>query len=298
MNLLHRLVLTAVLVLFAVACMYAAPKDSEDPAAAGDKAGAAKPADDAKKPAAAASATEAPKAKDPAAERAARAEAAKKAQDIARVKRTLAVQRTALTAEHMSVKDVLNMLAERGKFSVVFDPELETGGIDLSTRLVDMKFTGMKYEDAIQLVLPRECGYRVGPGYILVTTLEKSWLPLRTSIYSIHMALAEVPDFGGQAPRIEIASVTQQAGQAAGGGGQMGGLFNNQQAKQETTGSVTPERVIELIKKFVRNDNDRRIAPWDDDGGPASITSMHGNLIVSQTDQGHRAVAEILSNLF
>jgi hypothetical protein len=295
MNLLHRLVLTAVLVLFAVACVYAIPKGTEDSSAAATdgKAGAAKPAADAKGAAADSKTT-----KDPVAERAAKAEAYKKVQDTVRVKRTLAVQRTSLTVEHQSVKDVLAMLAEKGKFSVVFDPELETGGIDLSTRLVDMKFAGMKYEDAIQLVLPHECGYRVGPGYILVTTLEKSWLPLRTSIYSIHMALAEIPDFGGQAPRIEIATVTQQAAAAAGGGGQFGNLFNNQQAKAEISGAVTPDRIIEIIKKFVRNDNDRRIAPWDDDGGPASITSLHGNLIVSQTDQGHRAVAEILSNLF
>jgi len=288
MSAIHRLVLTAVLLAFAVACVWAAPRDSDNTPSA------AKPVADAK-----GAAADSKVAKDPAAERAAKAEAAKKAQDTARTKRTLMAQRAALTLEHTSVKDVLTTLGTMGKFSIVFDPELETGGIDLSTRMIDMKFSGMKYEDAIQLVLPRECGYRVGPGYILVTTLEKSWLPLRTSIYSIHQALAEIPDFGGQAPRIEIASVTQQAAAAAGGGGQMGNLFNNNaQAKAETSGAVTPDRIIEIIKKFVRNENDRRIAPWDDEGGPASITSLHGNLVVSQTDQGHRAVAEILANLF
>jgi hypothetical protein len=307
----HRLVLSAVLVMFAVACVYAIPKDAGLPLTSGApvKGGAAKPAGDAAvKPAAsstgsdaidparpAAASTDSSKPKDPAAERAAKAEAAKKALDQARLKRALMAQRTSLTLEHTTVKDILKMLSEMGRFSVVFDPELESAGIDLSTRTVSLTFTGLKYEDALMLVLPRECGYRVGPGYILVTTLEKSWLPLKTATYSVHQALAEVPNF--EAPRMDMAAFTQQAAAAAQGGGGGGGIFG-QPRQPEKEAAATPDRIIEIIKKFVRNDNDRRIAPWDDEGGPASITFLNGNLVISQTDQGHRAVAELLARLF
>jgi len=291
MRLLDRIVLTAVVLTVAVAFAYAIPKDNALPAVAGaPKAKSdAKPASTPAKPAA----DSATKAKEAAAERAAKAEAVKNARQEAALNYGLRSKRAKVQFEQTSVKDILKYLGDVGGFSVVFDPELEQNGIDLSTRLVSMSFTGVKYEDALTLLLPRECGYRVGPGYILVTTLEKSWTPLRTATYSIHMALAEVPNFS--APRLEIADITKQASQVGGGG--MGGLFQPPAAEKEE-GKVTPDRIIEIVKKFVKNENDRRIAPWDDEGGPASITFLNGSLIVSQTDQGQRAVAELLAELF
>ncbi|MCX5674124.1 MAG: hypothetical protein NTX87_03875 [Planctomycetota bacterium] len=230
------------------------------------------------------------KAADAAAERKAREEAARKAQELARTRRTLTTGKTSVNFENAAVKDVLAYMAEVGKFSVVFDGALQEAGIDLSARTVTIRFTGMTYEDAVNLVLPKECGYRIEPGFILVTTLEKSWIPLKTATYSIQLALAEVPDFEG--PRFDVSTVLSQTRQGGGGGG----IFANTKP-QEEKGKATPERIIDMIKKFVRNQTDRRIAPWDDEGGPATIQYLGGRLIVSQTDQGHRAVAKLLASL-
>jgi hypothetical protein len=229
-------------------------------------------------------------AADPAAERKAREEAARKAQELARTRRTLTTGKTSVNFENAAIKDVLAYMAEVGKFSVVFDGALGEAGIDLSARTVTIRLTGMTYEDAINLVLPKECGYRIEPGFILVTTLEKSWIPLKTATYSIQLALAEVPDFEG--PRFDVSTVLSQTRQGGGGSGLFGTTTTT---KTEETGKATPERIIGMIKKFVRNQTDRRIAPWDDEGGPAGIQYSGGRLIVLQTEHGHRAVAKLLA---
>ena len=207
--------------------------------------------------------------------------------------------RPGLDFQQTSVKNVLEYLAEIGHFSVIFDKELETQGIDLETRTVTLKVSGITYEKAIELVLPRECGYRVGPGYVLITTMEKAWVPLKTASYSIQLHLAAIPDFGGQAPRFEVGDVTQAAAQAAGGGGgAFGDLFGaGGGLTVEDEGRPTPEKIIDLVKRFVRHDTDRRVAPWADEGGPATVEYLNGHLIVSQTDAGHRAVLRFLTML-
>ena len=233
---------------------------------------------------------------DPEAARKAREEAARRQQDYARTRRTLMTGKPRVEFEGVAIKDVLNYLSTVGKFSIVYDQALEEAGIDLATRTVSIRASGMKYEDAINLILPRECGYRIGPGYVLITTLEKSYLPLRTGIYSIQLALSVIPDFT-DGPRFEVGQVTQAATAAAGGGGGAGTLFGTTTKEPVDTGRATPEKIIDLVKKFVKNTNDRRIAPWDDDGGPATVQYLGGKLVVSQTDYGHRAVAKLLAQV-
>jgi hypothetical protein len=236
---------------------------------------------------------------DPAAQRKAREDAARQQREFARTRYTVTSGKPKMSFESIAIKDVLNYLASIGKFSIVFDQALDEANIDLSTRTVTLKASGMTYEDAINLILPRECGYRIGPGYVLITTLEKSYLPLRTGIYSIQLALAQVPDFT-DAPRFEVSAVTQAATAAAGsgGGGGFGNIFGGAKAAvEEDTSRATPEKIIDLVKKFVKNSNDRRIAPWDDEGGPATIQYLGGKLVVSQTDYGHRAVAKFLASV-
>jgi len=230
-----------------------------------------------------------------AAEKKAREEAARKAQELARTRRTLASPRPSFEFQNISIKDVLTYMGDVGKFSIVYDNALQEAGIDLATRTVSVRLSRMTYEAALNIILPKEVGYRIEAGYLLITTVEKSWLPLKTTIYSVRLAMAEVPDFTG-APRFEVSSVLQQASQASQGGAGAS-LFTTPTNQPEETGRATPERIIDLIKKFVKNQNDRRIAPWDDEGGPATIQYLNGQLVVSQTEHGHRAVAKLLASI-
>jgi hypothetical protein len=128
----------------------------------------------------------------------------------------------------------------------------------------------------------------VEAGYVLVTTLEKSWLPLKTVVYSVRDAVTVVPNFVG--PRFEIGDITSQS---KGGGGT--NLFGNPPEEPEDASQATPQRLVDMVKRHVRNANDRRIAPWDDEGGPATVQYLDGKLIVNQTPQGHRAVARLVA---
>jgi hypothetical protein len=226
-------------------------------------------------------------ADDAEAKRKAREEAIKRAQETARTRRAMGTPSRALEFSATPLSQVLQMLAEAGGFAVVFDKALQEAGIDLSTHLVTMRLAGMRYEDAIYLLLPRECGYRVEAGYVLVTTLQKSWLPLKTVVYSVRDAVTVVPNFVG--PRFEIGDITSQS---QGGGGT--NIFGNPPEEPEDENQATPERIVDMVKRHVRNENDRRIAPWDDEGGPATVQYLDGKLIVNQTPQGHRAVARLV----
>lgn len=227
------------------------------------------------------------KTDDAEAKRKAREEAIKRAQETARTRRALDRPSGTFEFGATPLSQVLQMLAEAGGFAVVFDKALEEAGIDLSTHPVTMRLAGMRHEDAIYLLLPRECGYRVEAGYVLVTTLEKSWLPLKTVVYSVRDAVTVVPNFVG--PRFEIGDITSQS---QGGGGT--NIFGNQPEEPEDEGQARPEQLVDMVKRHVRNESDRRIAPWDDEGGPATVQYLEGKLIVNQTPQGHRAVARLL----
>ncbi len=219
-------------------------------------------------------------------------EKARVIKEYSRTHRTMTsrmASRKTVEFERVSVKNVLAYLAEVGKFSIVYDKALEEAGIDLDSRTVSLRVSGITYEKAMELILPRECGYRVGPGYVLITTLEQSWLPLRTATYNIRLALAQVPDFT-DAPRFEIGDVLKSS--MAGGAGS---LFGTPTIEPEDPGKATPERIIEMVQKFVNNQSDRRVAPWADEGGPATIEYLAGQLIISQTDQGHQAIRRLLA---
>ena len=217
----------------------------------------------------------------------AREEALKRAQETARTRRALDRPSETFEFSATPLTQVLQMLAETGGFAVVFDKALEEAGIDLSTHPVTMRLAGMRHEDAIYLLLPRECGYRVEAGYVLVTTLEKSWLPLKTVVYSVCDAVTVVPNFVG--PRFELGNVTSQS---QGGGGTS--LFGNPPEEPEDATQATLERIVAMVKRHVRNENDRRIALWNDEGGPATIEYLDGKLVVNQTPQGHRAIARLV----
>lgn len=218
----------------------------------------------------------------------AKAEAFRQARARARTRQALA-GKPKLEFTDTPLKAVLDYLAEIGNFSIVYDPALEEAGIDLAAVPVSITASGLSYESAIRLLLPKECGYRIEAGYVLVTTLEKSWIPLKTVSYSIQVTMAEIPDFGGQAPRFEIANL----GKAGGGGAAP--LFGAAPAKEEAVTPPSPDRIIEFVKKFARHADDRRIAPWDDEGGPATIQYLSGHLVISQTEFGHHAVARLLA---
>jgi hypothetical protein len=214
------------------------------------------------------------------------------ARELAKTRAAVAARRPNTEFKDTPVKDALQALADAGHFSIVIDPALEEAGVDLTARTVSFKAAGLAYEDALNLVLPREAGYRIESGYIYITTQEKAWLPLQVMVLSMKLATTEIPDFPNS-PRFNIGQVAG-GGQAGRGGGSLFGVTPGAPAVEKPD-RPTPERIIALLKHLVRNADDRRIAPWDDDGGPASIQQLGTQIVVTQTDAGLRAVVRVLA---
>ncbi|HUU84822.1 MAG TPA: hypothetical protein VM243_15075, partial [Phycisphaerae bacterium] len=201
-----------------------------------------------------------------------------------------------LDFEHTSLDNVLKYISEVKKdLNIVPDPDLATGGIDLTTRVVDLKVKGVSVEAVLSLILGADLGYKVEAGYILVTTRAKLQQNLPVVTYPVQDLVASIPDFGNLAPRFEIGDVTGQAGAGGGGGGGFGELFGGGEATE--TEQIGWQELVDIIKRNVNNMADPSVAAWTDEGGPAAIDYMNGLLIVTQTRQGHTRVSDLLEKL-
>ncbi len=208
-------------------------------------------------------------------------------------------ERIDLDFEKTSLDNVLNYISEvQQGLNIVIDPDISTAGIELSTRLVDLKVKQVSVDSVLGLILGADLGYRVEPGYILVTTREKLQQNLPVVTYPVQDLVAQIPDFGEDAPRFEVGDVTQAAAQAAtGGGGAFGDLFGAGAGAGMEEGPAGPDELRDLIQRTVNNQSDPNVAAWADEGGPAAIEYMNGLLIVTQTRLGHTKVADLLEQL-
>jgi hypothetical protein len=237
--------------------------------------------------------------------------AVRRAEALAQTRRALAAPVAGIALEKTPLKDALARLAEAGKFNLVFDPALKASGLDPAARPVTARLAGLSYDDAIYLLLPGEFGYRVEPGYVLVSTLDKSWLPLEAAVYRAQLKQAEPPPLvvvGAGLPQVSQANAGQIGASYRGPNPSQGSVTASQQSERSSGGSSTfiavtppdpvrdapPEQVAAMVKRLVRHAADRRIAPWDDEGGPAHIEISRGRLIISQTEHGHRAIANLV----
>jgi type II secretory pathway component GspD/PulD (secretin) len=203
-----------------------------------------------------------------------------------------------LDFEKTSLDNVLKYISEvqRG-LNIVIDPDISAGGIDISTRVVDLKVKRVSIESVLSLILGSDLGYKVEPGYILITTKDKLQQNLPVVTYPVQDLVAQIPDFSDQAPRFEVASVLASASAATSGGGGAG-LFGGGAAAAATgEPSAGSQELIAIIQRTVSSQSDPTVAAWSDEGGPAAIEYMNGLLIITQTRRGHEKVSDLLEQL-
>ncbi|MBE3097477.1 MAG: hypothetical protein IMZ44_10160 [Planctomycetes bacterium] len=200
-----------------------------------------------------------------------------------------------LDFEKTSLDNVLKYISEvqRG-LNIVIDPDITAAGVDLTTRVVDLKVKRVSIESVLGLILGADLGYKVEAGYLLITTKDKLQQNLPVVTYPVQDLVAQIPQFDEQAPRFEVASVLQAASQASGGGG---GLFGGGMAAAPADQPVGSQELIAIIQRTVSNQSDPAVAAWSDEGGPAAIEYMNGLLIITQTRRGHEKVADLLDQL-
>jgi hypothetical protein len=99
-----------------------------------------------------------------------------------------------LEFEKVSVDNALNYTAEVTRLKFVIDPDIAAAGVDLTTRVVDLKVKRVSIESVLGLILGADLGYKVEAGYILITTREKlqQKLPVVTPSVAAGAAVNEV----------------------------------------------------------------------------------------------------------
>jgi len=195
-----------------------------------------------------------------------------------------------------SLDNVLKYISEvQRDLNIVVDPELAAAGIDLASRVVDLKLRRVTVESVLKLILGTDLGYRVEPGYILITTKQKVQQNLPIVTYPVQDLVASIPDFGGQAPRFDIQAITSAAG-AGGAGGGVANLFGAT-APAAAEAGVGPTELQDIITRNVNSVADPAVAGWTDEGGPAAINYMNGVFIITQTREGHQRVSDLLDKL-
>ncbi|HUT59761.1 MAG TPA: nucleotide-binding protein [Phycisphaerae bacterium] len=168
-----------------------------------------------------------------------------------------------LDFERTSLDNVLKYIsAVADGISIVIDPETALAGIDLTTRVVDLKVSRVPIESVLDLILGVDLGYRIGPGYVLITTREKLQQNLQMRTYAVRDLVQEESHLGAIAE-----------------------------------GLAGWQVLVDIVQRTVNNQSDPDVAAWADEGGPASVEYLNGKLIITQTDRGHERVADLLAQL-
>jgi type II secretory pathway component GspD/PulD (secretin)/tetratricopeptide (TPR) repeat protein len=180
---------------------------------------------------------------------------------------------------------------------------LEGAGVDRSTP-VTANLHNVKFSKALNTILQDGLGgqaklaYTVDEGVITISTAEELAHNVSVRVYDIRDLIINIPDFT-DAPQFSLDSAQNTGGGASGGGGggvQMGNmLFNGGTAANMETGPTRQELVdsiTKLIEDTVATDT------WKDNGGAVgALRELQGQLVVTQTPENHRLLANLLEKL-
>lgn len=166
-----------------------------------------------------------------------------------------------LDFEKVSLDNVLAYLAEVVPgLCIVLDPQIALAGIDLTTRVVDLKVKAVSVDTVLRLVLGCDLGYKIKDNYVFVTTVEELYQDLPAQVLDV----ADI-----------IGCVSADTGSS----------------------SEAAAMLVDLVQRTVNNMSDRSVAAWADEGGPASIEFFNNKLVVTQTEQAFHRIARLLADL-
>ncbi len=205
--------------------------------------------------------------------------------------------------EQQPFEQVVEFLAEITKINIAVDwTDLADHGIERDKQ-VTLRLTNLSFRTVLQELIGQvggevELAYAVGDGLLRIATKAKLDKDKMVLIYDIRDLLVNIP----RAQRRSSFDVTQGMGQgrgAGGGGGGGSGMFqqgaqNQQQEDPNNQGAnrVLVEQIIDIIRQTVEPDSWRETG-----GGDASIRELNGQLIIYNTSNAHRQVADLLSQL-
>jgi hypothetical protein len=156
---------------------------------------------------------------------------------------------------------------------LVIDPDIEAAGVDPAAMKVNVAAQRMSMEALLDNVLGENLGYRFGEGHVLITSREKLRENLPLATYPVVRVFC-----GPYSRRVPAPPGFQPA-------------------VDPRTGRMDMQELAQMITTAVNAESDRNVAAWDDEGGNAHIDFLDGNLIVTQTRQGHIKLMQLLVDL-
>ena len=112
--------------------------------------------------------------------------------------------RLSVSMEGVTLDNVISYLSESTQVPIVFDPRIaEDTGRDPRQEVVTLNARNLTLQQALDMVLPSEYGFRAQNESLIISSREKAY-PLRVIIYPIRHLVAEIPDFGSSVPKFNI----------------------------------------------------------------------------------------------
>jgi len=199
-----------------------------------------------------------------------------------------------LDFDNIEFSDVIQFLRDVSGLSIYVKWQaLSAAGVEKATT-VTIHLGNVTVEKALRVILDdvggvNPLGFIVEEGVVTITSNEDLQSRTITRVYDIRDMIVRVPNFEG--PRMELDIETGQQGSGGGGGGSGGGLFEEDPTAVD---EMTKEQIIEQITSAITE----TIAPdsWAD-STRVGIRELHGQLIVTQTADNHRAILELVGQL-
>jgi len=200
--------------------------------------------------------------------------------DEAHIRTMLAEPVGATFAKGTAVEDALAKISRsKPGLNIVVDRDIESAGVELGVLAADFPDGRKPLAQALDDILSTAVSYRIGPGYLLVCTREAAWLNMPVGIYGVKIIEDKRKD--GDSKRAVAV-----------------GLRGFAEDNEDSDSDGGLDCVADLIKRVVSAQSDPRVAPWGDEGGPASIALGPNNvLVVLQTREAQAKIASLLGRL-
>ena len=168
---------------------------------------------------------------------------------------------------------------------------LSASGVEPTTT-VNAHMGNVSVDKALRVIMDdvggvNPIGYTIENGAVTITSREDLQSRTVTRVYDIRDMIVRIPNF--RAPRMEL-GIGEGDRSAAGGGGGGGGLFAEEDEDVGVSKSERVEDITDLISETIAPDS------WAD-STRAGIREQNGQLIVTHSPDGHRAIAELLEQL-
>lgn len=175
--------------------------------------------------------------------------------------------------------------------------ELELEGIDPETTIFSGSFTGVQLDVALRNLLPRyECGYYIDGGLLVITSRNKADTQLYNCVYDCQDLLGAEAEFF-RATRLQQSDTRDRDAEGDRSVESTDGFVstanpNTAQMGVEVRPIYAEDTLIEVITSTTGTSGNNG---WLDEGtGAGTLSFVAGNLVVSQTEEVHKEIEELL----